>query len=126
MVRDMSIVAVGTDLVSLARLRGVFERHPERFLQRHFTQEERDYCLAQVDPVPSLAARFAAKEAFQKCWPESFGWKEVWVEKDGPRPFLGFAGPIKARMQRESWLAHLSLSHEHQYALALVVLEKTL
>lgn len=119
------IIAIGTDIVSIPRLRGVYQRHPERFLQRHFTQPELDYCLAKADPLPSLAARFAAKEAFQKCWPEPYGWLEVWVEMNGPRPTLCFAEPLHQRMQQEGWVAHLSLSHEHQHATAFAVLEKT-
>lgn len=119
----MPIVAIGTDIVAVERLRGVFDRHQERFLERHFTPQEAAYCLAQADPLPSLAARFAAKEAFQKCWPESFGWREVWVEKDGARPRLGYTPKIAERMAAEGWRVHLSLSHEKEHALAVVILE---
>ncbi|GIW24882.1 holo-ACP synthase [Meiothermus sp.] len=120
----MSIMAVGTDIVELQRLRRVWERHPERFLQRHFTPPEIAYCLAKSDPIPSLAVRFAAKEAFQKCWPESFGWLEVWVEMAGRKPELRFAPRLEVQMQQGLLRAHLSLSHEKHYALALVVLER--
>ncbi|MCS7067418.1 MAG: holo-ACP synthase [Meiothermus sp.] len=119
----MSIVAIGTDLVELERLRRVWQRHPERFLKRHFAPCEIEYCLARSDPVPSLAARFAAKEAFQKCWPESFGWLEVWVEMAGRKPMLRFAPRLEAQMG-EGLRAHLSLSHEKHHALAVVVLEE--
>lgn len=120
----MAIVAIGTDLVELKRLRAVWERHPERFLKRHFTPTEIEYCLGKADPLPSLAVRFAAKEAFQKCWPTSFGWLEVWVEMRGPKPELCFAPRIEAKMQEGHLKAHLSLSHEKSHALAMVVLEK--
>ncbi|AWR86907.1 holo-ACP synthase [Meiothermus taiwanensis] len=120
----MSIVAIGTDIVELARLRKVWQRHPRRFLERHFVPGEIQYCLAKPDPVPSLAARFAAKEAFQKCWPDSFGWLEVWVEVEGRRPLLHFAPKLRARMEAEHLKAHLSLTHEKHYALAMVVLER--
>ncbi|MCS7057967.1 MAG: holo-ACP synthase [Meiothermus sp.] len=119
----MAVVAVGTDLVDLARLRKVWSRHPRRFLERHFVPEEIAYCLARADPLPSLGARFAAKEAFQKCWPEALGWLEVWVEVEGRRPRLGFAPRLAAEMHRAQLRAHLSLAHERGYALAMVVLE---
>lgn len=121
----MSIVAIGTDIVELARLRKVWQRHPRRFLERHFVPSEIQYCLAKADPVPSLAVRFAAKEAFQKCWPDSFGWLEVWVEMEGRRPLLHFAPKLRTRMETEHLKAHLSLTHERHYALAMVVLERT-
>lgn len=120
----MAILAIGTDLVALERLRGVWQRHPQRFLQRHFTPMELEYCLSQTDPLPSLGARFAAKEAFQKVWSQSFGWREVWVENRGRKPELNFSPAIAYRMRSEGLRAHLSLSHERAYALAVVVLEQ--
>ncbi len=117
------IVAVGLDVVDLERVRGVLERHPERFLSRHFHPDEVAALRLRHDLVPGLAARFAAKEAFQKCWPESIGWRDVWVTKVGPRPTLSFAPAIRQRMLAEGWLAHLSLTHARDHAAAVVVLE---
>ena len=105
----MSIVAIGTDIVELERLRRVWTRHPSRFLQRHFVLSEIEYCLARADPIPSLAVRFAAKEAFQKCWPARFGWLEVWVEMQGRKPALGFARRLLAQMEGGRLREHLSL-----------------
>lgn len=120
------IIAVGLDIVELTRVRSVWQRHPERFLERHFTPEELRYCLAKCDPTSSLAARFAAKEAFQKCWPRPHGWREVWVEHQGARPVLGFAEPIAAALAQERLVTHLSLSHSRDHAAAVVVLERLL
>jgi holo-[acyl-carrier protein] synthase len=118
------IVAIGLDIVELARVRGVWQRHPERFLTRHFTPAELHYCLAKRDPLPSLAARFAAKEAFQKCWPQAHRWRDVWVEHQGARPVLAFAEPMAEALAQEQLVAHLSLSHSRDYAAAVVVLER--
>lgn len=119
------IVAVGLDLVELDRIAAVWRAHPERFLTRHFTPDEVAYCRGRPDPLPSLAARFAAKEAFQKCWPTSHGWRDVWVVRDGPRPTLAFAPAIAATMAERGWRAHLSLTHSRLQAGAVVVLEAT-
>ncbi|WP_261665366.1 4'-phosphopantetheinyl transferase superfamily protein [Deinococcus sp. Marseille-Q6407] len=124
------IVAVGHDLIELARIRGLLEREPQRF-RRLFAPAELEYALAQRDPVPSLAARFAAKEAFQKVWPRPFGWQEVWVERaltpGGPferaAPQLHFVPHIAAEMAERRWRAHLSLTHSREHASAVVVLE---
>lgn len=118
------IVAVGLDLVELERVRRVFERHPERFLTRHFTPEEVRYCRAQRDPVPSLAARFAAKEAFQKCWPEPHGWRDAWVVREGDKPRLGVSRALAQRMGEERLHVHLSLTHSKDHAGAVAVLEQ--
>jgi len=118
------IVAVGIDIVELVRIKGIWQRHPERFLYRHFSAEEIVYCRAKADPLPSIAARFAAKEAFQKCWYEAHGWQDVWVEMDGVKPVLHFTPAIAEEMAQRGWTAHLSLTNERNYAAAMVVLEE--
>ncbi len=117
------IIAVGSDLVSVERIRRVYQRHPRRFLERHFTPVEREYALAAADPAPRLAARWAAKEAFAKVWPESLGWLDVWVEHEGARPVLRFVASLEESLGRRGLVCHLSLSHERDLALAFVVLE---
>jgi len=119
------IVGVGTDLIEVARIRRAWERSGERFLARHFTAEEIAYALSKRDPAPHLAARFAAKEAFQKAWPARHGWREVWVVKNGPRPAIGLASRLERRRRKEGWTVHLSLSHTHEHAQAVVVVEGT-
>lgn len=118
------IVSVGLDMIELARVRTVLARHPRRFLERHFHAQELADVERRADPVPGLAARFAAKEAFQKCWPETFGWRDVWVVKDGPRPRLAFAPGLAAAFAEAQLSAHLSLTHTREHAAAVVVLER--
>jgi holo-[acyl-carrier protein] synthase len=118
------IIAVGIDIVELLRLKEVWQRHPERFLYKHFTSEEIKYCRAKADPLPSIASRFAAKEAFQKCWPTNHGWQDVWVEMDGVKPKLHFAEHIAQELQKQNLVTHLSLTNERSYAAAVVILEQ--
>ena len=115
--------AIGTDLVEIARIKRALERYGERFLRRVYREEERAYALGHKDPIPALAARFAAKEAFQKCWPEPLSFQDVWVEFMG-RPVLRFSERLQSKMEGAGLRAHLSLSHEREYALAVVVLER--
>lgn len=124
------IVAIGHDLVEVERIRGLLARESHR-LGKLFTETELEYCQSLADPVPSFAARFAAKEAFQKVWPRPHGWRDVWVKRPrtpgGPFPYapplLGFAPTIAAEMQRLGWVAHLTLTHTRQHASAVVLLE---
>jgi holo-[acyl-carrier protein] synthase len=118
------IVAVGVDLIELHRIRKIMRsRLRERFLERTFSAQELAYCLEKADPVPSLAARFAAKEAFQKTWAVSHGWRDVWVEMRGVKPALCFCDELHQRMLEQGFRAHLSLSHTLDNAVAMVVLE---
>ncbi len=118
------IVAVGLDLVELDRVRRVWQAHPQRFLTRCFTPDEVAFACAQRDPVPALAARFAAKEAFQKTWPTTIGWRDVAVRRGATgAPSLVFAADVAGRMETEGWRVHVSLTHARAHAAAVVVLE---
>ena len=124
------IVAIGHDLVEVERVRGLMQREGHR-LGKLFTATELAYCQALADPVPSFAARFAAKEAFQKVWPRPHRWTDVWVQRSrtpgGPFPYapplLGFAPEIAAEMRERGFVAHLTLTHTRQHASAVVILE---
>ncbi len=124
------IVAIGHDLIEIGRIRAVYAREGEHFL-RLFAPAEIEYCLNLADPAPSLAVRFAAKEAFQKVWPRPHGWQDVWVRRertpDGPFPYapplLGFAPRIEAELRERGWTAHVTLTHTKEHASAVVVLE---
>lgn len=62
--RDLN-EGVGIDLVEFDTFQDA-ERNP-RFLKKVFTAAEIQYCRKKRDPLPSLAARFAAKEAVIKA-----------------------------------------------------------
>lgn len=127
----LMIVAVGHDLIEIERIRRARSREGERFL-RLFHPEELAYCARFADPTPSLAARFAAKEAFQKVWPRPHGWPDVWVVRDptpdGPfpftRPYLRFVPDIERELNERGWVAHLTMTHTKDHASAVVMLEQ--
>jgi holo-[acyl-carrier protein] synthase len=119
---------VGTDIIECERIQRVFERQKERFLERVFTEGERDYCLAMKNPVPHLAARFAAKEAVSKCFTtgigKALGWKSIEVvkgERDEPLIRLDERGLALIRQLGGNDVL-VSLSHTANYGLAMAVL----
>jgi len=62
------VIGIGVDIIEIARVRDIYERQKERFLDRVYTSQEREYCLKHKDPAARLAARFAAKEAVAKAF----------------------------------------------------------
>ena len=62
----MAAMRVGIDLIEIDRVARALVRHP-RFVERVFTQAERDYCLSRANPPQHFAARFAGKEAVGKA-----------------------------------------------------------
>jgi holo-[acyl-carrier protein] synthase len=118
---------VGIDAVDVARLRRVLDRRP-RIAERVFTDAERAYASAAVDPGPRLAARFAAKEAVAKALGVGIGavaWKQVEVVRDdrgAPAVLLsGGAADLAAQRGVARW--HVSLTHTDTLAVASVVAE---
>ena len=80
-----TVKGIGVDAVDIERFRLSLQRTPS-MRQRLFTAEELDYVAPKADPVPSLAARFAAREAVMKAMGlglGAFGFHEVWVSRAG-------------------------------------------
>lgn len=124
----MAMVGIGVDLARTERFRK-FLKQESGILERLFCQQERDYSLSRRDPAPSLAARFAAKEAFFKALGtglrDGLSWQQVCVVRDELGcPSLQISGRAEELMrQRGASKAHLSYSHDGDYAVATVILE---
>src|SRR6187401_2036639 len=123
----MSILGLGFDATDIPRVREVFERYGERFLHRVFTDAEIAYCTRQRDPVPSLAARFAAKEATMKALGTGHArgvlWRDIEVFRHGGPPQLRLSGGavrhLEAMRARRSLL---TITHSDALAMAQVLL----
>lgn len=114
---------LGTDVVDLDRFRAALDRTP-RMADRLFTAGERAHAASRRDPVPTLAARFAAKEAVMKVLGVGVGaidWHDVEVvREDSGRPRLvvtGRAAALAAAAGVGTW--HVSLSHSDLVATAV-------
>lgn len=68
-----NVVGVGVDLTEVERIRAAHLKHGAAFLDKVYTSAEQRLCLAKADPYPSLAARFAAKEAASKAFGTGIG-----------------------------------------------------
>jgi len=121
----VSVIGIGVDLVDIERFRRSLERTPT-MRTRLFTEVELAYVAPQVDPVPSLAARFAAREAVMKSLGVglgAFGFHEVWVERSASgRPSLAIIGRAAELADEAGVLTwHLSLTHSDTTAAAYVI-----
>ena len=120
-------IGVGVDAVDIERFRIALGRTPT-LRTRLFTDEELDYVAPMLDPVPSLAVRFAAREAVMKSLGVglgAFGFHDVWVRRaDSGVPSLEVHGPALALADEAGvtrW--HLSLTHTDLVAVAYVLAE---
>ncbi len=121
------IAGVGTDIVAVARLGRLYERHG---LARLLSARECAEFASVRDPARFLAKRFAAKEAFGKALgigvapPATL--PNIGVSHDSlGRPIFEYAAALAAHLAQRRLVAHLSLSDEHDYAVAFVILEQS-
>ena len=121
------IVGIGVDLVKIDRINKASKNHPG-FLERLFTDRERQYCAKQKFPAQHYAARFAAKEAVLKAigtgWSAGVKWTDMEVlHGEGGGPIVNISGRVKDLMDlRGVKQILLSYSHDGDYAVAQVVL----
>jgi holo-[acyl-carrier protein] synthase len=124
------IVAIGIDVVEIARIEDVFARRGDRFRARVFTSGEIDYCERRASKFASYAARFAAKEAVMKAlgtgWADGIGWTDVEVVSGlSGAPALQLHGRALERMlELGATRNHISLTHSGNLAIAQVILER--
>jgi len=141
------VLGVGVDVVRVPRVAGVLARHGERFLRRAFHPGEARHARALPTAEARhayLASRWAVKEATLKAfgrWRIAFPEVSVVADAAPPPPPLAASGDLPPRLRRSPpalrldgaakelaaalsvSAAHVSLSHDGEYAAAHVVLE---
>jgi holo-[acyl-carrier protein] synthase len=127
------ILGVGADLTDIRRIQSSLDRFGDRFRTRCFTELERQRSDRKPDAAWSYAKRFAAKEACAKALGTGMRrdvyWKDMGVVNlRSGQPTLALTGPAAGHLARltppgHAARIHLTLSDEHPYALAFVVIE---
>jgi len=122
------IVGIGVDAVYVRRMKRW--RETPGLLERYFHPDELSASLEKGNGADlSLAARFAAKEAFGKALGRGLAGialKDIMVtNRHNGQPEMHIAGTALAAFE-DSGAAriHVSLTHEKDNAIAMVVLEK--
>jgi len=126
----MTIAGIGTDIVSIPRIRKVHERHPERFAKRVLSPAEWAEFSTHFDPSIFLAKRFAVKEATAKALGTGMRngvcFTDISVSHSPlGQPLLQCSGRTQSLMDSLGVCGtHLSLSDETEFVVAFVVLER--
>jgi holo-[acyl-carrier protein] synthase len=123
----MMIYGIGIDVVEVGRIEAAVENLGDAFLDRLFTQREREYCAKQKRPALHYAARFAAKEAVSKALGTGIGGQAGWLDMEVERaesgaPKMVFTGRAADFLASEGIAeVQVSLSHAKEYAAANAV-----
>ena len=127
------ILGIGTDVCAIEHIASAIERQGERFLGRVFTLAERDAAQSGPNAMVYFARRFAAKEACAKALGTGVTARVRWTDIEilgqrSSQPILTLTGGALRRAKRLApkgavCIAHVSLSHDADMAIAFVVLE---
>ena len=124
------IRGIGTDIVEIARIRQLLERHDRAFIQRVFTPEEQALAAAEnANAAQFYAGRWAAKEAAAKTLGTGIGAECGWLDLRilrGPagQPQLELHGAAAESAKRLGIATiHITISHTKELAVACAVAE---
>ena len=128
------IYGIGTDICDVRRIRGSFERHGERFVQRVLSEGEQAVWARRTERWPDrgvrfLATRFSAKEAFSKAigvgihWPMQWRWCEIANAASG-QPYIVLHGDLKTWAEERGLRFHITVTDESEYAASFCIAER--
>lgn len=128
------IIGLGSDLCDIRRIQKSLDRFGDRFVQRLFTEIEQKKSERRRDRAASYAKRFAAKEACAKALGtgvprRGVHWKDMGVVNlRSGAPTMALTGGAAERLKSltppgMTLKIHVSLTDDHPYAQAFVILE---
>jgi holo-[acyl-carrier protein] synthase len=127
------ILGLGSDLSDIRRIQASLDRFGDRFRQRVFTELERNRSERKADAAASYAKRFAAKEACAKALGTGMRrgvfWRDMGVvNMRSGQPTMELSGGALERLKEMTppgmrAVIHLTLTDDHPYAQAFVIIE---
>ena len=129
------ILGIGTDLANIDRIANTLDKYGDRFRNRVFTDVEQAKAERRKDTVGTYAKRWAAKEACSKALGTGLrmgiAWKDMSVRnlRTG-QPVMELTGWAAKRLDDltpagHKATVHVSLTDDHPWAQAFVVIEAT-
>lgn len=111
----------GVDMVEIDRIKHCCDR--PSFLNKIFTEQEREFFSTLKNPYPSIAANFAVKEALVKAL--GTGFRQIFPSDISVlRDSLGAPYILSANPNIQLPSAAVSITHTDQLATAFVIIEE--
>lgn len=116
------VVGIGIDIVEIERIKAAASKNP-RFLERIFTERERDYFEHKKFSPATMAGNFAAKEAVVKALGTGIrdvSFAEIEILRDAfGKPIVTLGGRLESICQAKGiGDIQISISHSKYYAVA--------
>jgi len=124
------IKGTGIDIIKIERIKKILSStRRERFCKKIFGPDELAYATGKKYEHEHLAGFFAIKESFMKAlgegWRRELRFSDILVNHDKKgKPYLELKGKALELLKKtESSKIHISISHEKEYAIGLVIIE---
>ena len=111
---------MGIDIIEIERFRKKNYLKNKSFYKNIFSKSETDYCLKFKDSYPHFAGKFAVKESVIKAISEKISFLDIETFHSNSKPQIRLKGKINKK-----YTFRASLSHEKNFAIAVVISEKT-
>lgn len=127
------IIGIGSDIIDIRRIEKTLEKHGQRFIDRIYTETEKQKSDKRAQRVPSYAKRFAAKEACSKALGTGLSngvfWRDMGVVNlPSGKPTMQLTNGAAVQLARmvppgKTAIVHLTMTDEYPYAQAYVIIE---
>ncbi len=109
-------IGIGIDIIEVKRFKKKpYESH-KSFYEKIFSVSEINYCLKFKEPYKHFAGKFAIKEAVKKAIANDVALLDIQTGHTNSKPMVSIKG--------KSHIFLVSISHEHDTAIAVVVSKK--
>ena len=110
--------SIGIDISSIKKFSDKPFKDNESFYKKIFSEEEIEYCLKFKNNSEKFAAKFALKEALIKSIHKKIDFSQIETS------YLDSKPTITILNSKENYHFLVSLSHENNFAVAVVISEK--
>ena len=127
------IIGIGSDLVSIDRIKAILKKYETRFITRIFSDFEQNFAKTKENKSAYFAKRFACKEACVKALgcgiSQGITFKDISVENlHSGKPFIILSGKALERLNKmtpngKKAAIHVTITDESLFALAFVIIE---
>ena len=110
---------IGVDIVKISRFKDKPFLSNKNFYKKIFSDSEIKYCLKYKNYAPHFSGKFAVKESVIKSIPDKISFLDIKTSNSKyGKPTVNLSGNLEGKY---SFLA--SVSHEREYAIAIVTAE---
>lgn len=110
-------IGIGIDIIDINRFSKKPYSENKFFYEKIFHNSEIDYCLSHKNSAQSFAAKFAIKESVIKSIDQQIDFLDILTDHTNLKP-------IVTLFDNSSYNFLVSVTHEKQHAVAVVVSEK--